>query len=97
MSLAKRMEGAMFLHLIDMGFCEQEPPEENIFGTYSCGREGRTSLSCTCSGLCCVSQWWDTSRCQLHHHVASSSLKVKNFILLCVVFGKLLGELLWLG
>lgn len=87
----------MLLYLIDVGFCEQEPPEESIFGSCSCGREGRTSLSCTCSGLCCVPQWWDTSRCQLQHHKASSSLKVKNFILLYVVFGKLRCELLWLG
>lgn len=48
----ENMEGAMLLHLIDVGFCEKKPPEENIFVSYSCGREGRTSLSCTCSAVC---------------------------------------------
>lgn len=100
-SLAKRLRTwkvpCLVLHQIDVGFCEQEPAEENIFGSYSCGKEERT-LSCACSGVCYVSQWWDSSRCPfLHHHMASSSLKVKKFLLLCVVFGKLVCELPWLG
>lgn len=87
----------MLLHLIGVGYCEHEPAEENIFGSYSCGREGRTSVLHLLWGVLCVTV--------VRHLQMPPSLSSHGFIQpeggklsspVCCLW-EAAGELLWLG